>query len=170
MLSAAATLMRAEERAALVRSASLLKRNALAAPFERAFAMQKQIEANPPPADEPARAAEIMAVHYRCVRPAFRLADDSTVRPRPSTSRPARIASLSSSAPSSTRRRIASSAASSCRRVGAHTIPLTVRRSSSMRDGNPRSRARRRSCTRTASRRSRSDICPGSAAPRRSAM
>ena len=49
----------------LVRSVSLLKRNALAAPFERAFAMQKQIEANPPPAGEPAPASEIMAVHYR---------------------------------------------------------------------------------------------------------
>lgn len=57
----------AEQRAALIRSVALLKRNALAAPFERAFAIQKSLEANPPSADAPPRdpRADLMAIDYR---------------------------------------------------------------------------------------------------------
>ncbi|POY73147.1 hypothetical protein BMF94_3840 [Rhodotorula taiwanensis] len=52
-------------RTELIRNVSLLKRNALAAPFERAFDLQRDIEANP--VDEGARdpRTEIMSVHYR---------------------------------------------------------------------------------------------------------
>lgn len=56
-----------EERSALVRSVALLKRNALAAPFERAFAIQKTLEANPPNPDAPPRDPnqDLMALNYR---------------------------------------------------------------------------------------------------------
>ncbi|KNZ57072.1 hypothetical protein VP01_2250g4 [Puccinia sorghi] len=56
-----------EERSALVRSVALLKRNALAAPFERAFAIQKTLEANPPSPDAPPRDPnqDLMALNYR---------------------------------------------------------------------------------------------------------
>ncbi|KAK4048637.1 Arp complex subunit [Microbotryomycetes sp. JL201] len=54
-----------EARAELIRAFSLLKRNALAAPFERAFASQKNLEANPPSADAPPQQKELMGIHYR---------------------------------------------------------------------------------------------------------
>lgn len=44
-------------------SLALLKRNALAAPFERAFQVQKELEANGAPAD--GSQSELMAIHYR---------------------------------------------------------------------------------------------------------
>ncbi|KAI8337650.1 putative ARC35-subunit of the Arp2/3 complex [Chlamydoabsidia padenii] len=50
-----------EIRAALVQKVSLLKRNLLAAPFEKAFAEQEQYE----DADKPNPTSELMAVHYR---------------------------------------------------------------------------------------------------------
>ncbi|POW07498.1 hypothetical protein PSTT_08260, partial [Puccinia striiformis] len=53
-----------EERSALIRSVALLKRNALAAPFERAFSIQKELEANPPnPDGDPNQ--DLMALNYR---------------------------------------------------------------------------------------------------------
>ena len=52
----------AEQRDDFVRKLSLLKTNAVAAPFERAFKAQKQLEANPP-AD--GAQGELMAIHYR---------------------------------------------------------------------------------------------------------
>ncbi|KAM0787316.1 hypothetical protein ACM66B_007090 [Microbotryomycetes sp. NB124-2] len=55
----------AEARTELIRNFSLLKRNALAAPFERAFASQKNLEANPPPADAVPQQKELMGIHYR---------------------------------------------------------------------------------------------------------
>jgi len=55
------TLSLTEERDALIKSASLLKRNALAAPFERAFATQKTLESSGS-ADLP---GELMEVRYR---------------------------------------------------------------------------------------------------------
>ncbi|GAA5930765.1 hypothetical protein JCM10213_000804 [Rhodosporidiobolus nylandii] len=54
-----------EARTALITSLSLLKRNALAAPFERAFALQKDIEASPVEEGAADPRTEIMAVHYR---------------------------------------------------------------------------------------------------------
>ena len=39
-----------------------MKTNAVAAPFERAFKTQKQLEANPPPEGSQ---SELMAIHYR---------------------------------------------------------------------------------------------------------
>jgi len=57
-----------EERAALIKSCSLLKRNAMAAPFERAFEYQKQLEANPPEAGSSSPLTSIMSVHYRSVK------------------------------------------------------------------------------------------------------
>ncbi|KAA1097274.1 hypothetical protein PGT21_001494 [Puccinia graminis f. sp. tritici] len=56
-----------EERSALIRSVALLKRNALAAPFERAFEIQKALEANPPNPDAPPRDPnqDLMALNYR---------------------------------------------------------------------------------------------------------
>lgn len=65
--SIAADLVVSEQRTALIRSVALLKRNALAAPFERAFAIQKQLEANPPTADEAPRdpRQDLMAIDYR---------------------------------------------------------------------------------------------------------
>ena len=56
-----------EYRAELIKSFSLLKRNALAAPFERAFTIQKQLEANPPASDSVAEQSETMELHYRSV-------------------------------------------------------------------------------------------------------
>lgn len=58
---------RTEQRAALIRSVALIRRNALAAPFERAFAIQKSLEANPPSADAPPRdpKADLMTINYR---------------------------------------------------------------------------------------------------------
>lgn len=57
----------AAERAALVKSVSLLKRNAMAAPFERAFAFQKELEPtlDNPQVQVPAGATDIITVPYR---------------------------------------------------------------------------------------------------------
>ncbi|ORY73650.1 Arp2/3 complex, 34 kd subunit p34-Arc-domain-containing protein [Leucosporidium creatinivorum] len=55
-----------EARTALITSFSLLKRNALAAPFERAFARQKELEAKGPPGEnEVVEKEQLMGVHYR---------------------------------------------------------------------------------------------------------
>ncbi|TRM65323.1 Arp2/3 complex, 34 kd subunit p34-Arc-domain-containing protein [Schizophyllum amplum] len=48
----------AEERAAFIESVALLKRNAMAAPFERAFAEQKEFEAS-------GASGQFMQIHYR---------------------------------------------------------------------------------------------------------
>ncbi|EPQ30379.1 uncharacterized protein PFL1_01905 [Pseudozyma flocculosa PF-1] len=58
------------ERDALIHSVSLLKRNAMAAPFERAFTLQRQLEAaaegsDPNAAAPPANATDIMSINYR---------------------------------------------------------------------------------------------------------
>lgn len=56
------------ERDALIASVSLLKRNAMAAPFERAFALQKQLEAaanEAGTAGVPSTGTEIMPINYR---------------------------------------------------------------------------------------------------------
>lgn len=50
-----------EERDALIKAASLLKRNALAAPFEHAFATQKTLES----AGSMDAPGELMEIHYR---------------------------------------------------------------------------------------------------------
>lgn len=56
----------AEEQTKLIQSVSLLKRNALAAPFERAFAEQKTLEGMPIPTDgSPQPQGELMEIHYR---------------------------------------------------------------------------------------------------------
>jgi len=55
----------AEERASLITSISLLKRNALAAPFERAFAIHKDLESQPVREGEEDVKQDVMAVHYR---------------------------------------------------------------------------------------------------------
>lgn len=52
------------ERDALIASVSLLKRNAMAAPFERAFAMQKQLEQEAE-SNVPSTGTEIMPINYR---------------------------------------------------------------------------------------------------------
>ena len=50
----------------MIRSLSLLKRNAFAAPFERAFAEQKKLEATPAPTDgTPRPQGDLMEIHYR---------------------------------------------------------------------------------------------------------
>jgi actin related protein 2/3 complex subunit 2 len=50
----------------LIQSLALLKRNALAAPFERAFAEQKQLESKGTPTDgSAAPQGELMQIHYR---------------------------------------------------------------------------------------------------------
>ncbi|GAA5941241.1 Arc35p [Sporobolomyces koalae] len=54
-----------EERQALITSISLLKRNALAAPFERAFAIHKDLEAQPVREGEEDPKQDVMAIHYR---------------------------------------------------------------------------------------------------------
>ncbi|KDQ13452.1 hypothetical protein BOTBODRAFT_33473 [Botryobasidium botryosum FD-172 SS1] len=56
----------AEAREAIIKSASLLKRNVLGAPFELAFSTQKSLEASASPADgsTPAQGA-LMQIHYR---------------------------------------------------------------------------------------------------------
>ena len=55
-----------EERAALIQSIALLKRNALAAPFEKAFAEQKALESVPLPTDgSPMPQGDLMEIHYR---------------------------------------------------------------------------------------------------------
>lgn len=54
-----------EERQALITSISLLKRNALAAPFERAFAIHKDLEAQPEREGEEVPKQQVMAIHYR---------------------------------------------------------------------------------------------------------
>lgn len=51
----------AEARDELIRKISLIKRNILAAPFERAFKEQEQFEDDKQPNPNP----ELMAVHYR---------------------------------------------------------------------------------------------------------
>lgn len=57
------------ERQALIHAVSLLKRNAMAAPFERAFALQKQLEAaaggQNPQAVSGSGATDIMSINYR---------------------------------------------------------------------------------------------------------
>ena len=50
-----------EARESFIRSLALLKRNALAAPFERAFAEQKSLEAS----GAPNATGEMMQIHYR---------------------------------------------------------------------------------------------------------
>ncbi|GAA5982324.1 hypothetical protein JCM10908_006599 [Rhodotorula pacifica] len=52
-------------RAELIQAVSLLKRNALAAPFERAFDLQRQIEAQSVEEGTRDPRTEIMSVHYR---------------------------------------------------------------------------------------------------------
>jgi len=51
-------LIYGESRDAFVTSLALLKRNALAAPFERGFALQKQLESS-------GGQGELMQIHYR---------------------------------------------------------------------------------------------------------
>jgi len=55
----------AEDRTALIKSCALLKRNALAAPFERAFQYQKELEQNPPEQGSSSPKMQIMSIHYR---------------------------------------------------------------------------------------------------------
>jgi actin related protein 2/3 complex subunit 2 len=55
-----------EERNALIKSLSLIRRNALSAPFERAFDLQKELEKTPPEPNEAVQ-PQIMAIHYRWV-------------------------------------------------------------------------------------------------------
>ena len=52
-----------EEREALIKSVSLIKRNALAAPFERAFQTSKSLEQSYTPDNQ--QIGDLMAVHYR---------------------------------------------------------------------------------------------------------
>ncbi|GAA5821011.1 hypothetical protein JCM11251_001919 [Rhodosporidiobolus azoricus] len=54
-----------EARSALITALSLLKRNALAAPFERAFALQSEIEASPVEEGASDSRSTVMSVHYR---------------------------------------------------------------------------------------------------------
>jgi hypothetical protein len=54
-----------DERQALITSISLLKRNTLAAPFERAFAIHKDLEAQPLREGEEDAKQQVMAIHYR---------------------------------------------------------------------------------------------------------
>ncbi|QRV90156.1 actin-related protein 2/3 complex subunit 2 [Ceratobasidium sp. AG-Ba] len=55
-----------EERETLIKSVALLKRNALAAPFEAAFATQKQLEGAGLPTDGSAPpTGDLMSIHYR---------------------------------------------------------------------------------------------------------
>ncbi|KAG8908363.1 hypothetical protein FRB99_007291 [Tulasnella sp. 403] len=55
-----------EAREALIKSAALLRRHALAAPFIRAFATHRQLESQPLPTDGSAPPlGELMAIHYR---------------------------------------------------------------------------------------------------------
>ncbi|TNY19684.1 actin-related protein 2/3 complex subunit 2 [Rhodotorula diobovata] len=54
-----------EERTALINSLALLKRNALAAPFERAFALQREMEESPVEDGAKDPRGEVMSVHYR---------------------------------------------------------------------------------------------------------
>jgi len=55
-----------EARDKFIMSVALLKRNALAAPFEAAFATQRQLESKPAPTDGSAPPeGELMEIHYR---------------------------------------------------------------------------------------------------------
>ncbi|GAA5876331.1 hypothetical protein JCM8547_008886 [Rhodosporidiobolus lusitaniae] len=54
-----------EARQALITSLSLLKRNALAAPFERAFALQAEIESSPVEEGASDSRTAVMSIHYR---------------------------------------------------------------------------------------------------------
>ncbi|KAG0147563.1 hypothetical protein CROQUDRAFT_76449 [Cronartium quercuum f. sp. fusiforme G11] len=56
-----------DERSNLIKSVALLKRNALAAPFERAFFIQKSLESNPPDSDNLPRDSnqDLMILNYR---------------------------------------------------------------------------------------------------------
>ncbi|GJN94011.1 hypothetical protein Rhopal_007074-T1 [Rhodotorula paludigena] len=54
-----------DERTALVNAIALLKRNALAAPFERAFAIQRDMEQNPVEEGAKDPRAQVMSIHYR---------------------------------------------------------------------------------------------------------
>lgn len=86
----------AEERTALIQSLALLKRNALAAPFERAFALQREMEQNPVEDGVKDSRGEVMSVHYRCVdlhcpshhRCRLPRADSLSLSPRPRARRP----------------------------------------------------------------------------------
>ncbi|PKI85960.1 Arp complex subunit [Malassezia vespertilionis] len=53
------------ERDALIQSAALLKRNAVAAPFERAFTEQAKLEASYDPASPQATTSTLIPIHYR---------------------------------------------------------------------------------------------------------
>lgn len=53
------------ERTALIHNVSLLKRNAMAAPFERAFTLQKQLELEADAAQGAAPSSQIMPINYR---------------------------------------------------------------------------------------------------------
>ncbi|GAA6003243.1 Arc35p [Rhodotorula paludigena] len=54
-----------DERTALVNAIALLKRNALAAPFECAFAIQRDMEQNPVEEGAKDPRAQVMSIHYR---------------------------------------------------------------------------------------------------------
>jgi hypothetical protein len=55
-----------EDQAVFIKSVAMLKRNALAAPFERAFAEQKALENTPAPTDgSPREQGQLMQIHYR---------------------------------------------------------------------------------------------------------
>lgn len=55
-----------EAREALIKSAALLRRHALAGPFVKAFATQKELDSVPAPTDgSAAPIGELMQVHYR---------------------------------------------------------------------------------------------------------
>ncbi|GAA5981542.1 hypothetical protein JCM11641_004092 [Rhodosporidiobolus odoratus] len=54
-----------EARSALITSLSLLKRNALAAPFERAFALSHEIETSPIEEGASDSRTSVMSIHYR---------------------------------------------------------------------------------------------------------
>jgi len=55
-----------ENQAVFIKSVAMLKRNALAAPFERAFAEQKALESTPAPTDgSPREQGQLMQIHYR---------------------------------------------------------------------------------------------------------
>ncbi|SNX83870.1 probable ARC35 - subunit of the Arp2/3 complex [Melanopsichium pennsylvanicum] len=53
------------ERDALIANVSLLKRHAMAAPFERAFSLQKQLEEQYEGGAAPSQGTEIMPINYR---------------------------------------------------------------------------------------------------------
>lgn len=55
-----------EEKNALIQSLALIKRNAIGAPFERAFAQSKELESKGAPTDgSPTPLGDLIAIHYR---------------------------------------------------------------------------------------------------------